>query len=312
MLVPDRAEKELILRSYEAVELAVHSDMFATPFELKIAAECAGEVDARSTRASVLDAYIGRLCGGERVRAVLRAIAWQMHSGLRGSLRVRDVVRRLRRESIVSAEVVDEALECKLLRVSAGLVSFVHESFVRFLAAEAIVINSQDATALCSALAQPSNEELRGDVLALESGERLEAVIATFEDERVLVAAIVGELGERCRIAVEEQVGRLLERAGTITDEAQPGTSGWKLTREWSKEEVALLRAVGHAITRGAAAVRDGRADRADGRAVLGGAGARRARRSASRQGAGRGCLFTVAHGRALAPCDGDRESREK
>jgi hypothetical protein len=251
MLVPDRAEKELILRSYEAVELAVHSDIFATPFELKIAAECAGEVDARSTRASVLDAYIGRLCGGERVRAVLRAIAWQMHSDLRGSLRVRDVMRRLRRESTVSAEVVDEALECKLLRVSAGLVSFVHESFVRFLAAEAIVINSQDATALCSALAQPSNEELRGDVLALESGERLEAAIATFEDERVLVAAIVGELGERCRIAVEEQVGRLLERAGTITDEAQPETHGWKLTREWSKAEVALLRAVGHAINRG-------------------------------------------------------------
>jgi hypothetical protein len=251
LLLPNREEKELILRSYGAVELAVHSDVLATPFELKIAAECAGEVDAHSTRASVLDAYVGRLCGGERVRAVLRAIAWQMHSGLRGSLRVRDVMRKLQRESTVSAEVVDEALECKLLRVGAGRVSFVHESFVRFLAAEAIVIESKDTTALCTALAQPSNEELRGDVLALESEERLGAVIATFEDQRVLLAAIVGELGERCRIAVEEQVGRLLERAWTITDEAQPEPDGWKLTREWSKAEVGLLRAVGSAINRG-------------------------------------------------------------
>jgi hypothetical protein len=251
MLLPDRVEKESILRSYEAMELAVHCDIFATPFELKIAADCAGEVDARSTRASVLDAYVARLCDGEKVRAVLRAIAWQMHSGLRGSLRVRDVLRRVRRESEVSAEVVDEALECRLLRVNAGRVSFVHESFVRFLAAEAIVINSQDASALCRALAQPSNEELRGDVLALESEERLEAAIPTIEDERVLVAAIAGELGERCEIAMEEQVGRLLERAGTITEEAQPETSGWKLTREWSKVEVALLRAVGRAISRG-------------------------------------------------------------
>jgi hypothetical protein len=251
LLLPDRAEKELILRSYEAGELAVHSDAFATPFELKIAAECAGEVDARSTRVSVFDAYVDRVCGGERVRAVLRSIAWQMHSDLRGVMRVRDVVHWLEREGAASAETVDAALECRLLRVDAGLVSFVHESFVRFLASEAIVIDSLDATVLCAALAQPSNEELRGDVLALESEERLGAAISTLEDGGVLVAAIVGELGERCRIAVEEQVGRLLERARTITDEAQPETSGWKLAREWSKAEVALLRAVGHSINRG-------------------------------------------------------------
>jgi hypothetical protein len=104
MLLPDRAEKESILRSYDADELASHSDAFATPFELKIAAECTGEIGERPTRASVLDAYVGRVCGSESVRVLLRAIAWQMHSGLRGSLRVQETVRRLEREGAFSAE----------------------------------------------------------------------------------------------------------------------------------------------------------------------------------------------------------------
>jgi hypothetical protein len=251
MLLPDRAEKESILRSYDADELASHSDAFATPFELKIAAECIGEIGERPTRASVLDAYVGRVCGSESVRALLRAIAWQMHSGLRGSLRVQETVRRLEREGAFSAEAVDEALECKLLRVGSGLVSFVHESFTRFLAAETIVIDSADTAALCTALAQPSNEELRGDVLALESEERLGVILATLEDEQVLIAAIVGDLGERCRFAVEKVVEDLFEQARTVTDEAVPGNRDWDLAREWSNSQAALLSAVGRSIHRG-------------------------------------------------------------
>jgi hypothetical protein len=251
LLRPDRAEKESILRSYDAVELIPHSDAFATPFELKIAAECVGEAGEHPTRASVLDAYVDRICGSESVRAMLREIAWQMHSGLRGSLRVREVVRRLEREGAVSAEAVDEALACKLLRVGAGLVSFVHESFVQFLAAEAIVIDAADVEALSTALAQPSNEELRSDALALESEERLGAILATLTDEGVLIAAIVGDLGERCRAAVEQVIADVFERARSITDEAVPGERDWELAREWSRSEAALLSAVGRAIHRG-------------------------------------------------------------
>jgi hypothetical protein len=146
---------------------------------------------------------------------------------------------------------VDEALECKLLRVGSGLVSFVHESFMRFLAAETIVIDSADTAALCTALAQPSNEELRGDVLALESEERLRATLATLEDEQVLIAAIVGDLGGHCRVAVEEVIADLFVRGRANTDEALPGARDWELAREWSNAEAALLSAIGRAIHRG-------------------------------------------------------------
>jgi RecA/RadA recombinase len=251
LLLPDRAEKELVLEAYAAGALAAHSDAFSTPFELVIAAECAGDLSGAPTRALVLDAYVRRLAPSEGVRSVLRALARQMHAELRGSLRVQETVRQLQRAAGVSAEMIDRALASKLLRVHQGRLSFSHESFVRFLAAEAIVIDAADVEALSTALAQPSNEELRSDALALESEERLGSILATLTDEGVLIAAIVGDLGERCRSAVEQVIADLFERARSVTDEAVPGERDWELAREWSRSEAALLSAVGRAMHRG-------------------------------------------------------------
>jgi Nuclease-related domain len=256
LLLPDRAEKKLVLQAYDAGELAPHSDAFSTPFELVLAGECAGDFSEAPTRALVLDAYVRRLAPSEGARSVLRALATQMHSELRGSLPVQETVRHLQRETAVSAETVDLALESQLLRVHQGRLAFSHESFVRFLAAEALVIDSADARAFCAALAQPANAELRADALARETDERLEQALSTLEDENVLIAAMIGDLGERCRTAMERVIFALLERARRVTaraelsDQTSREMEGrtWTTSHTWTADECALLSVLGRAL----------------------------------------------------------------
>ncbi len=256
LLLPDRAEKERILEARHAGELAPHSDAFSTPFELVIAAECAGDFTEAPTRALVLDAYVRRLAPSEGARAILRALAMQMHTELRGSLRVQETVRQLQRDTAVSAEMVDLALGGQLLRVHQGRLSFSHESFVRFLAAEALMIDSADAREFCAALAQPANAELRADALALETDEHLEQALSTLEDEDVLIAAMLGDLGKRCRTAMEQVISSLLDRARRVTADAELGgeTSGelearaWTTLHTWSAAECALLSVLGRVL----------------------------------------------------------------
>jgi hypothetical protein len=124
----------------------------------------------------------------------------------------RESVRQLQREGTASAETIDLALGSELLRVHQGRVSFSHESFVRFLAAEALGMGAGDARKLCAALAQPANAALRAAALALDTEERLAHALSTLEDEDVLIAAMVGDLGERCRRAMEEVISDLLDR----------------------------------------------------------------------------------------------------
>jgi hypothetical protein len=259
LMLPDRDEKERILDAYDAGDLAAHCDAFSTPFELVIAAECADDFPEPPTRALVLDAYVRRLAPSEGARAVLRALAMQMHAELRGSLRVQEAVRQVQRDAGVSAETIDAALASKLLRIHQGSVAFSHESFVRFLAAEALVVNSSDPRELSAALAQPANAELRADALALETDERIGYVLSTLEDEDVLMAAMTCELGERCRAEMELVISTLLDRARQITANAelagkQPGLFGgpaWRTSRAWSPAECALLAVLGRALHTG-------------------------------------------------------------
>lgn len=256
--LPVRAEKERILAAHHAEDLARHSDAFATPYELVIAAGCFEELACPPTRASVLDAYVGRLAGAESARRVLRSFASEMHRELRGSLPVQHMLRRLQREG-VSAESIDLALASPLLRVSQGRMSFTHESLVRFLAAEALVIEPGDIATLRDALAEPRNAELRADALALENEDRATELLAELDDEAILIAAAVGELGAGCEKAMRCVSGNLLSRAKELTANAtidDPVTGGmwgpaWDTGHAWSVAECALLHALGRASHRG-------------------------------------------------------------
>jgi hypothetical protein len=262
LVLPADQEKEMILKAHDAEELAVHSDAFATPFELVTAAGCFRELDGPPTRAAVLDAYVSQLAASEGARQALRFCARQMHSELRGSLPVQDTLRALQREDGVSSEAIDLALDSSLLRVAQGRLAFKHESLVRFLAAEALLIDSSDASALAGVLARPANAELRADALALETSERAEQVLADIKDEELLVAAATGELGEACQHAMARLTESIITRAKAVT--AGAGIGGpigaelegrvWDTGHSWSAQELSLLSALGRALHRGHAA----------------------------------------------------------
>jgi hypothetical protein len=255
LLLPDRDDKEQILAAHHAEDLVPHSDTFQTPFELVIAARCFQEIPGPPTRATVLDAYVGQLAGSESARAVLRSLAGEMHRGLRGSLPVQETLRRLQRDG-VTAQEIDVALASPLLRVTQGRLSFTHESLVRFLAAEVLLIETPDVEALGVALAEPANAELRADVLALEDEDRATELLAALGDERVLIAAMTGGLGDAAQKAIERMIGSLLSRAkaltatATIDDPASGGMGGpaWDTGYAWSAAELAILSALGRAI----------------------------------------------------------------
>jgi hypothetical protein len=258
LFLPLSDEKEQILAAHDAEALARHSDAFQTPFELVIAAGCFQEISSAPTRATVLDAYVGRLAGSESARAVLRSFAREMHRELRGSLPVQDTLRRLQRDG-VTAQEIDVALASPLLRVTKGRLSFTHESLVRFLAAEALLIETPDVEMLRAALVEPANAELRADVLALEDEDRATELLAGLGDERMLVAAAAGELGDAAQKAMQRVIDPLLSRAKALTETAtidDPASGGmwgpaWDIGYAWSAAELAILSALGRAIHRG-------------------------------------------------------------
>jgi hypothetical protein len=257
LALPDAEERAAVLRTYNAPQLIDQSDAFKTPFELSIAAECATELGPIPTRGELLDVYIHRRAGSEPVRAGLRRLAWQMHEDLRGSLRVQDALRLLERNADLSPESSEEVLACGLVAVHQGLFVFTHEEFARFLAAEFLVVNTDDEEALAKSLAEPRHARLRSDALSLEQdADRVNAVIQTTSDGDLLHAAASGSLGEICKAIASERLGQVLDIAIERTNaqnaklhatEAIIGDK-WEISAGWTSSEIAALATVGELL----------------------------------------------------------------
>lgn len=261
LLLPDRSEREAILRAYDVPGLEDYSEAFTTPFELMIAAECSADLGAVATRAELFDAYIRRQAGSEAVRAALRHIATRMHADLRGSLRVQDVIHALQRDAGVEPQIVDSTLACPLLVIRQGVIAFAHEHLARFLAAEALVLGAPDGTALARALSEPRHGELRQDALALERDmERLSATVADLTDGDLMYAAVAGELGENAQSAVEACLNGQLDDATVLTDSGgvthdvsseriiDYHAACWSTAYAWSGAERARLVTIGRSL----------------------------------------------------------------
>lgn len=254
----DEEEKAQILRAYGADAAVPLSRPFATPFELSIAAACAGELERLTTRAELLGAYVRRMTGSEQMRAALRHVATRMYEELRGSLPLREVLTLLQRDAGVAPAVADAALACGLLAVRRERVAFVHEEFSRFLAAEALVVGSADADALAARIAQPRYADVRNDVVALEPDlGRVAHVLGHTDDGDLLFAAATGEFGpDRERVA-EAILNDLLDEAVAVTRGndvivVAGGFGGvWSTSREWTAAERAQLSVVGQLLHRG-------------------------------------------------------------
>jgi hypothetical protein len=119
-----------------------------------------------------------------------------MAAELRPFQRRGDVARRLRRALGMSDDQLRTIFDCALLVAARGRISFRHEQFERFLAAEALLLDESEPAALSRRLNSPSASGLRADVIALEEDRtRLGTLLSLCEDPDVLVSAANGRLG---------------------------------------------------------------------------------------------------------------------
>jgi hypothetical protein len=195
--LPDDDGRRGVLAAYGHAELIDRCEAFVTPLELSVAAQCADDLGSDLNHAELFDTYVDRLALGDPVtRGGLQSIAAGMTATLRPFQRRGDITRRLRRELRMSDEQLRCVFDCDLLVATRGRISFRHEQFERFLAAEALLLGETDPEMLSRRLNSPSATGLRTDVIALESDRaRLETLLSLCEDRDVLVSAANGQLG---------------------------------------------------------------------------------------------------------------------
>ncbi len=259
--IPQAEERLAVLDGYGQAVIIDRCEPFTTPLELALAAECAAALPDQTTRTELLDIYVDRaLDGDEGRRAALRVLAQRMHDELVPSLPRPDVNRTLRRDHDLDGEQLAALLTGPLVHVAQGRVSFAHERYEHFLAAEALIADP-DAGHLARVLNEPVCAHLREDAFALESDEaRLTEILSACEDPDVLVAAVMAELGplaERvadallCE-AITVACARTTQPGITFTPAAGPVFSGrWALPEPTDAPGDAQLAAVGSLLARG-------------------------------------------------------------
>jgi hypothetical protein len=187
--LPGPAEREALLSSYDAPDCPA-PEAFQTPLELALAAECASELGPEATAADLFDAYIRRRADSP-VRGALRRLASELDAKVRSSLTVPEASLLLER---AAAPSVDSVLNCPLLDVGQGRVSFRHEQFARFLTAEHLVIEAPRPAELARALGDPRHADLREFAAGIErDDDRRFDLLLALADEKLLVAAAGGE-----------------------------------------------------------------------------------------------------------------------
>jgi hypothetical protein len=197
LTIPDDAERQALLGAYGAPEIIDRCTGFVTPLELSLAAACVGELAAGASAAELLDRHVDRLVDGDdHVRDGLRIIARRMHAHIMPSLSRPDVARTLRRDHGFTDAALNAVFACPILTLAHGRVSFRHERFEHFLAAEALLLDAPDPHTLARTLNTPRCADLRADAIALESDEdRLGVILSACKDADALVASATGRLG---------------------------------------------------------------------------------------------------------------------
>jgi hypothetical protein len=258
--LPDKDDRVAVLAAHDHPELIGRCEAFATPLELSVAAQCADELGTDIVHAELFDIYVDRLTLEDPVtRGALREIAGHMSTELRPFLRRGDVARRLRQAIGISDEQLRVIFECDLLVAARGKISFRHEQFERFLAAEALLLEEGGPEALGLRLNSPRATALRADVIALEGDRgRLKVLLSLCQDREILVHAAFGRLGSLAAEVAAVVLADALDDACKRTND--PGISlrfsperliGWSVPVAASEAQVAALSAVGRLLDEG-------------------------------------------------------------
>lgn len=262
LLLPDDEGRREVLAAYNHAELIDRCEAFVTPLELSVAAQCADGLGPDVSHAELFDTYVDKLVLDDPItRGALRSIAAHMAAELRPFQRRGDVARRLRRALGMSDDQLRTVFDCALLVAARGRISFRHEQFEHFLAAEALLLDESEPAVLSGRLNSPSASGLRADAIALEEDRaRLETLLSLCEDPDVLVSAADGRLGsasaevvagvfvdalnEACVRTTESGV-RLQVESGTLS------SCDWELPTHASRAQTAQLSAIGRLLAEG-------------------------------------------------------------
>jgi|GEM_PF-6803347 len=260
LLAPADSERQALLDAYGAPEIIDRCDAFRSPLELSLAAASAGTIPSEASAAELLDMHIDRLvAGNDRLRSGIRAVAHIMHNSVTPSPRRPDLARELRRNYAMTDTELQALWSCPLLTVAHGRVSFRHERFEHFLAAESLVIDTADAKTLARMLNGPRCATLRADAVALERDERrVGEILFACEHSDLLFAAATGRLGVRAAAVTETILTDALNVACTQTrkgdatfDAGADFVFGGKWTLPHGPAVHAHLATIGRLLTHG-------------------------------------------------------------
>jgi hypothetical protein len=262
LTVPDDAERRAVLDAYGAPEIIDRCEAFVSPLELSLAASSTGALAPSASAADLLDHHVDHLIDGDdRLRGGLRIIAHLMHTHLTPSLGRPDLARTLRRDHGFTDTELKAVFGCPIVTVAHGRVSFRHERFERFLAAEALLLETTDVHVLARTLNTPRCAELRADAVGLESQElRLSEILAICEHPDILVAAATGRLGPMAARVTDTLLVDTLNiacaqtTASTITFHVGVGIAfdgRWSMPTDPGPATAAQLTAIGRLVRDG-------------------------------------------------------------
>jgi HEAT repeat protein len=262
LLLPDDDGRREVLAAYGHAELIDRCEAFVTPLELSVAAQCADGLGPDVSHAKLFDTYVDKLVLGDPVtRGALRSIAAHMAAELRPFQRRGDVARQLRRALGMSDDQLRMVFDCALLVAARGRISFLHEQFERFMAAEALLLDESDPVVLGRRLTSPSASGLRADVIALEEDRaRLGTLLSLCEDPDVLVSAASGRLGSAAAEvvasvfvdALNETCARTVEASVRLQIASDALSScDWEVPTHASRAQTAQLSAIGRLLAEG-------------------------------------------------------------
>jgi hypothetical protein len=259
--LPEGEDRVTVLAAYGHAELIDRCAAFTTPFELSLAAACAGELGPDPTRVDLLDTYVDGRLGGDAVsRGALAHVASYMFTELRPFPRQGDVTQRLRRCKLTD-EQIQTLYDCDLLVLSRGRIAFAHEQFELFMATEAMLAGSDDAVEISRRLNTPRSAGLRRFAIAMESDrDRLQTMLSLCEDPCALVDAALGHLGPDAAETVQSVFAEVLNDACART--AQPGirvqftgndfhACRWQMPTSATRPHNAGMDAIGKLLQRG-------------------------------------------------------------
>jgi hypothetical protein len=257
-------DRHAVLASYGAADLVPLCEPFTTAFELSIAAECARELGTPLTRGALFAGFVRKRLSTARspalVRSTLRQLALAMDERLATWLLLDDVL-RISEDHLArvaeSAGVIDQVLECAVIRTDQGRLSFTHELLGRFLTLEGLRQAHPEPALLARQLELPRHEDLCRMAVELESGtDRAGELLAGLADWVLYFWALSGDAGRAARQAAHTAARRLLEAVTTqmpdtvftFHDQLQLTVTGG---RRLSGADRNLLAAVGALVCEG-------------------------------------------------------------